>query len=547
MRTNKVTKKFLSILLTICMVLAMFPLTAVKVSASSDLEISSVVVDGVAALSPSQTGTSNLWQILFPRSEYPLPVLDMSNINEYVTLSDPAANIIDVVNHSAIMSMYNPIVAISDGVEYRITVESADGLTVTTWTLELGLANEAIPINFLPPTANGISGLQTTTQITLRFENHTPPIPKYFNTGDITLTGAAMGALTMTSYSAIYVTYTLDIFNITVANGEDITVTVMSDSEDFEFTPYQRDVTVYVAPPPSGGGGGGGGVIYYTVTFESGGGSLVARQNVASGNRAIKPADPVRDGFSFTAWHTDDRLSREYDWTLPVTRNTTLYAGWSELISAPPVLTDDHIQYISGYPDGSVRPDNSITRAEAATIFFRLIVDANKNAPLTVNFNDVDTGDWYYQAVAYLRLHNIITGYPDGSFRPNAPISRAEFASIASRFDNLAADVPNIFPDVPDSHWAADNINSAAAKGWVSGFPDGSYRPDDSITRAQVVSIVNRMLDRRIKPGDIPQDVPGFTDISPLHWAYSDIIEASVSHEFIRGDDGYEIWTSFDR
>ena len=208
-----------------------------------------------------------------------------------------------------------------------------------------------------------------------------------------------------------------------------------------------------------------------------------------------------------------------------------------------PRLTDEHIAYLSGYPDGSVRPDNSITRAEAAMIFFRLIEDENKEAPRNADFSDLSGGEWYYRAVAYLQRHGIITGYPDGSFRPDKPITRAEFAAISSRFDDLEADAENIFGDVPETHWAVGYINSAVKKGWVSGFPDNSFRPDENITRAQVVTIVNRMLDRKIKVEDIPESVTTFTDIEPTHWAYTAIVEASVTHEFTRKDDGNEIWT----
>jgi uncharacterized repeat protein (TIGR02543 family) len=327
---------------------------------------------------------------------------------------------------------------------------------------------------------------------------------------------------------------------------------------------------------------------------------------VASGNIAPKPADPAWNEYkfaglsekgsltddmnltyTFAGWYADKALSIKYDFDTQITSDVTIYADWtvsgsggpeqtddtqaapegsgmtsgqpkqtddtqatpegSGLTSGRPKLTDKHIRYISGYPDGSVRPDNNITRSEAAAIFFRLIEADDKEAPLTASFSDVPIYGWYYQAVAYLQKHDVISGYPDGTFRPENPITRAEFAAIASRFDDLEINVPNVFNDVPAGHWAVGLINSAAAKGWVGGFPDGTFRPDEYITRAQAATLVNKMLNRRIQLQDIPEGVFKYNDITPSHWGYCAIMEASVGHVYKRKDDGYEIWDSFER
>jgi hypothetical protein len=211
----------------------------------------------------------------------------------------------------------------------------------------------------------------------------------------------------------------------------------------------------------------------------------------------------------------------------------------------PLAFVTNHIQYLYGYPEGDVRPERGITRAEAASIFHRLLANEDKDVFVETSFNDVSADAWYYQAVAYLHKHGIVSGYSDGGFRPDAPITRAEYATIASKFDELENVDGNIFNDVGDDHWAVAYINSAAAKGWVSGFGDGTFKPEDIITRVQVVTIVNRMLGRKIEPDDIPDGVIQYTDLDSGHWAYTDIIEASHTHTYDINDNGSEIWKEF--
>ncbi|MDR3120354.1 MAG: S-layer homology domain-containing protein, partial [Clostridiales bacterium] len=199
------------------------------------------------------------------------------------------------------------------------------------------------------------------------------------------------------------------------------------------------------------------------------------------------------------------------------------------------------IKYINGYPDGTVRPDASITRAEVSAILFRMLSDAQYSTQQST-FPDVAQGAWYQQSVSYLASIGIVRGYTDGSFKPDAQITRAEFAAMVSGFDDMETTEANRFGDTA-GHWAAAYINNVAAKGWVSGYPDGTYKPDDNMTRAEVVTVVNRMLYRGIEVEDIPQWAPTFGDITPAHWAYTAVIEAAVGHTFDRKETGYEIWT----
>jgi len=301
-----------------------------------------------------------------------------------------------------------------------------------------------------------------------------------------------------------------------------------------------RDITVYAQWTQDEVG-----PTYYTVTFDGNGGSptsqtrTVARgSSVGAGNM---PSNMARTGYTFAGWNTrQDGTGTEFTGTTTVTSSIIVYARWNVDTLVP--LTDDHIAYIRGYPNNTVRPDNAITRAEVAMIFFRLIVDNNKNTPRTSGFKDVVSGAWYAQAVSYLASTDIIKGYPDGTFKPNQPITRAEFAAIASRFDRLEATSSNAFPDI-SNHWAKEAINSAAQKGWVDGYPDGTFLPQRNISRAEVVKIVNAMLNRMIQVEDIPLGIRNFTDLTSSHWAYANIVEAANEHDYVRKSDGYEIWT----
>ena len=209
----------------------------------------------------------------------------------------------------------------------------------------------------------------------------------------------------------------------------------------------------------------------------------------------------------------------------------------------PLAFVSAHIQYVFGYPDGTVKPDLGITRAEAAAVFHRLLSNDNKNDFAISTFTDISTEEWYYQPIAFLEAYGVLYGYPDGTYRPDEIVTRAEYAVIASRFDDLEVSASNRFSDVTDDHWAVGFINSAAAKGWVTGNEEGAFEPGDSITRAQVVTIINRILNRAIRQENIPVDVKGYKDLPKTHWAYSALIEASDTHEYDLTDgDATELW-----
>lgn len=206
---------------------------------------------------------------------------------------------------------------------------------------------------------------------------------------------------------------------------------------------------------------------------------------------------------------------------------------------------DDHYAYIVGYPDGMVHPNANITRAEVAAIFFRLLKEEVRDANLTSSnsFSDVAEGQWFNTSISTMAKLGIVTGYPDGSFKPNDNITRAEFATIAARFDKDAKDSASIFSDI-DGHWAKEYIERAAKKGWITGYPDGTFRPDRLITRAEAASLINRVLIRDPeKPEDLLKDMIKWPDNMDTNaWYYIDIQEATNTHEYERKTKPTETW-----
>jgi len=179
-------------------------------------------------------------------------------------------------------------------------------------------------------------------------------------------------------------------------------------------------------------------------------------------------------------------------------------------------------------------------------ILYRLINSENKASPHPSHFSDISNNSWYALAVNYLASRNIVLGFPDGTFRPNQPITRAELTAAMSRFFYLTDTGANNFSDVSPNHWAIRYINNAHNRGWIIGFPDGTFRPDNAMTRAEAVTIINRVLGRIPNPATINYHIGNmllFNDITAVHWAYYQVMEAAVYHEFVT-DDGIEIWTN---
>ena len=251
--------------------------------------------------------------------------------------------------------------------------------------------------------------------------------------------------------------------------------------------------------------------------------------------------DGVNGTFSFNGWKKDDGTVLTGEQQL--TADLTLHGVWSFTKkssggggggSHKPTVTipddvptglngDDHFAYIVGYPNGNVEPNGNITRAEVATIFFRLLTDETRNANSTKSnsYSDVAAGAWYNHAVSTLSAMGIVKGDSQGKFNPNAPITRAEFAAIAARFDDKANTTAVDFSDIA-SHWAKNEISAAANNGWINGYTDGTFRPNNKITRAEAMTLVNRVLKRLPETAeDLHNDMIKWSDNSDTSaWYY---------------------------
>lgn len=311
----------------------------------------------------------------------------------------------------------------------------------------------------------------------------------------------------------------------------------------------------------------------YTLRFDANGGEgTMGDLTYTHGqDQSLTKCGFTRAGYGFLGWATaaDGKVVYHDQQSLSITQNTTLYAVWKQQPNQggsngghhnsgsggtqekpdetpPSTLNDtDHYAYIVGYEDGTIRPNGHITRAEAATVFFRLLTDKARDANLTDRspYPDVSAGAWYNKAIATLSRMGILSGYEDGSFRPNATVTRAEFAAMAARFDTEAKPVDTPFTDLTGC-WAADEIAKAYGKGWVNGYGDNTFRPNGPITRAEAVTLINRVLRRLPETDkDLLPDERTWPDNPETFWGYLALQEASNSHLYDRKRDGYETQT----
>lgn len=210
----------------------------------------------------------------------------------------------------------------------------------------------------------------------------------------------------------------------------------------------------------------------------------------------------------------------------------------------PALNTAEHMQYMNGYTDGTFRPDASITRAEASKLLASLLVNKIENEDHL--FTDVDVSAWYADAVRQMTGFGLVNGYTDGTFKPNAKITRAEFVAILSRLPHDAIGTDKSFNDVPKTNWAYDAVQTALAQGWISAGTN--FRPNAPITRAETVTILNRVLGRQADKQTIytSDGIRVMPDVPDTHWAYWDMLEATTDHKFSK-ENGTEEWTSFDK
>ena len=246
-----------------------------------------------------------------------------------------------------------------------------------------------------------------------------------------------------------------------------------------------------------------------------------------------------------------------YQYTTPTIKYTGGGGGGGGGTSRPPVdntrkYTKDifgnehptHIGYINGYPDGSVRPDGEITREEIASILYR-ITSHEYEKPFVATgdiFSDVEVGRWSAHDIEYMTDQDIIYGYPDGEFKPEQNLTRAEFAALICRFAKLEqTDEENPFPDLDESHWAYENVKSLYASGLLDGYEDGTFRAENEITRAEVMTVVNKLLGRNPLESYVKSlDFNPYSDLFDEQWYYVTVLEATITHNYWLDDEGYE-------
>ena len=356
---------------------------------------------------------------------------------------------------------------------------------------------------------------------------------------------------------------------VTVTEGNDITFTITPDSgykisdvivdgesigaeESYTFKNVKEAHTIEaVFEKKSDGGSSSGGSSYslsseaYYVRYHDGD-DLVKDGKYGKGERVTVKGD-VFDaplGKALAGWSTEEGGEVEYvpgDTFRMPDKSVNLYAVWED-------ETQIHNAYISGYPDGTVRPDKTITRAEAAVMFYNLL---DEKSGYINTFTDVPSNQWYSEAVITLAGMGVVNGYLDGTFRPDAPITRAEFVTMAVNFAKAGNGTYCSFADVSQDMWYYGAVAKASEKGWIGGYPDGTFGPERYITRAEVTVIINRMENREADMEFIAEnmkDMNTFTDLPSSHWAYSSMMEAANGHKYVRGE-GYakEIWTEINK
>jgi|GEM_PF-654074 len=304
--------------------------------------------------------------------------------------------------------------------------------------------------------------------------------------------------------------------------------------------------------------GGNADIIIY-VPFKDKDGNAIEIEKVVIPENIPAAGDKPNSGYRAGSWDTtpvgNAKVEKDTVFTYTYAKKSSSGGGGGG--SRKPTVTipddvptglngDDHYAYIVGYPDSTVRPQNGITRAEVATIFFRLLTDETRNANSTKSnsYSDVAAGAWYNHAVSTLSAMGIVKGDSQGKFNPNAPITRAEFAAIAARFDDKANTTAVDFSDIA-SHWAKDEISAAANNGWINGYTDGTFRPNNKITRAEAMTLVNRVLKRLPETAeDLHNDMIKWSDNSDTSaWYYLAVQEATNSHYYDIKENKHEKWS----
>lgn len=356
--------------------------------------------------------------------------------------------------------------------------------------------------------------------------------------GEYTIRGIVEGVTTIESVESGVIETITYVFNQEVGKENDANYRDPADD---------ISATVVVSSPSTGGTSLGGG-IRHDLTIMDGDAEHSEKQYLNNTTVEIgKLPMPEKEGYVFAGYYYDKEFTKPVEETFKLTEDTTIYIKWKASV----LNETNHFAFIIGYPmeDGreEVRPENNMTREEIATVFYRLLKDDVRDKLFTDenNFPDVATERWSNKAISTVANGNYINGYEDGTFRPAQPITRAEFVTIAARA-YAVEEVYTYEVDFTDvkGHWADKYINYATVSGWIDGYEDNTFKPDQYITRAEVMKIINHMLGRRVNEEGLTPDAKRWVDNSQDKWYYYEVIEATNFHAFDRAEgETYETWT----
>ena len=418
------------------------------------------------------------------------------------------------------------------GGEAAAALADANGIFVPSWKMKKGLvigqskaAGKTNWMTYVPSVK-----IQYQWVSTDKPSDVTPPADDYIRTG--TAYTAKAQEATHQGYS-FKGWFTDDACTLSYTDG-----TVLS-TDTILYGKWEK-----IATPPSSGGGGSHVTKYYILHYESNGGTKYEDEKYKKNTVVILDKIPKRVGYTFTGWYADKELTDKIT-SVKMTSDKTVYAGWQATDVPNYLNNENHFAYIVGYEDGTVRPNANISRAEVAAIFFRLLKDDVRDDNLTANsvFTDVAFGKWYNKSISTMAKIGIVKGRTANAFAPNAPITRAEFAAICSRFDRSNVEIKSDFNDI-SGHWAENEIRRAASLGWIQGYTDGSFKPDQNITRAEAASMINRMLHRLPETvDDLLDGMIQWPDNQPSDWYYINMQEATNSHDFKQKGEINEYWT----
>lgn len=420
----------------------------------------------------------------------------------------------------------------SAGGEAAAALADANGIFVPSWKMQKGLvigqskvAGKTDWMTYVPSVKIQYQWVSTDNP-----SDVTPPADDYIRTG--TAYTAKAQEATHQGYS-FKGWFTDDACTLSYTDG-----TVLS-TDTILYGKWEK-----IATPPSSGGGGSHVTKYYILHYESNGGTKYEDEKYKKNTVVILDKIPKRVGYTFTGWYADKELTDKIT-SVKMTSDKTVYAGWQATDVPNYLNNENHFAYIVGYEDGTVRPNANISRAEVAAIFFRLLKDDVRDDNLTANsvFTDVAFGKWYNKSISTMAKIGIVKGRTANAFVPNAPITRAEFAAICSRFDQSNVEIKSDFNDI-SGHWAEKEIRRAASLGWIKGYADGSFKPDQNITRAEAASMINRMLHRLPETvEDLLDGMIQWPDNQPSDWYYINMQEATNSHDFKQKGEIHEHWT----